>query len=409
MRSIVLGGVAATILLAVAGCAAPGTGGASAPAAPVPTGAEVQAQLAELPTPSADSPVLAIATVLEQDGTAILCVGPVAESAPPQCDGPELIGWDWAAFEHQETGGVRWVQGVAVEGTYDAEAATFTQTGEPMSAAAITLPAIEVPAGDLDDATIEAVQADFFAIERADVLGAHGEQGTVVVEVVYDDGSVQAAIDEIYGAGVVFVVSALRGGADEPPVMEPPMDTAAPVITGEEAQARLAELPTPSATEPVLAYGDVLEADDGPNAGVPMLCTMMLTSYPPQCGGPEVIGWDWSAVDHEAANGVRWTESGLAMRVTYDGVHHTMTPLEMVDPSSIDTPLPSPHPAGPLDAAAIAQLQDDLIELARPDIMGFGGGNGSFAVEVVYDDGSIQAAFDEIYGPGAVHVTSWLR
>ena len=88
MRSIVLGGVAATILLAVAGCAAPGTGGASAPAAPVPTGAEVQAQLAELPTPSADSPVLAIATVLEQDGTAILCVGPVAESAPPQCDGP---------------------------------------------------------------------------------------------------------------------------------------------------------------------------------------------------------------------------------------------------------------------------------------------------------------------------------
>ncbi|HET8867201.1 MAG TPA: hypothetical protein VFM87_02615, partial [Agrococcus sp.] len=212
-----------------------------------------------------------------------------------------------------------------------------------------------------------------------------------------------------YGAGVVFVVSALRGGADEPPAMEPPLDTAAPVITGEETQARLAELPTPSATESVLAYGDVLEADDGPNAGVPMLCTMMLTSYPPQCGGPEVVGWDWSAVDHESANGVRWTESGVAMRVTYDAVQRTITPLEMVDPASIDMVLPRRHPAGPLDDAAITQLQDDLIELARPDIMSFGGGNGSFALEVVYDDGSIQAAFDEIYGPGAVHVTSWLR
>lgn len=400
-----LGGLAATVLLAVAGCASPGTDGATAPAAPVPTGAEVQAQLAELPTPSADSPVLAIATVLEEDGGAILCVGVVAESAPPQCGGPELIGWDWASVEHQETGGVRWVQGVAVEGTYDAEAAAFTQTGEPMSAAAITLPAIEVPEGDLDDATIEAVQADFFAIERSDVLGSHGEQGTVVVEVVYDDGSVQAAIDEIYGEGVVFVVSALRGGADEPPIMEPPMDTAAPVITG-DPQARLAELPRPSATEPVLAIGTVLEAATGPTAGVPMLCYNVAASYPPQCGGPSVVGWDWSTVEHEEASGVRW--AGVAMRVTYEGAANAVTPVEMVDLAAVTVPARE-WATGSLDDATTAAMQQELHALERPDIIGSAAGNGILSLEVVYDDGSLQAGLDAIYGPGAVDVWSWLR
>ena len=87
MRSIVLGGIAAASLaLALAGCAStagsapdvPASPGATdspaAPAAPVGTGADAQARLADLPTPSATEPVLAIGTVLEQDGGAILCV-----------------------------------------------------------------------------------------------------------------------------------------------------------------------------------------------------------------------------------------------------------------------------------------------------------------------------------------------
>lgn len=224
MRSIVLGGIAtASLVLALAGCAttagsapdAPASAGASdsptAPAVSVGTGAEAQARLAELPMPSATEPVLAVGTVLEQDGRALLCVGAVAESAPPQCDGQELLGWDWAAFDHEETGGVRWVQGVAIEGTYDAEAQTFTATGEPMSAAAIQLPAVETPEGELDEATIAAVQEDLTTIAGPNMLGSWGERGTVVLNVTYDDGSVQAAIDAIYGDGVVFVVPALRG------------------------------------------------------------------------------------------------------------------------------------------------------------------------------------------------------
>lgn len=405
MRSIALGGMAAALLLAVTGCASPGGDGAAAPPAPVPTGAEVQALLAEVPSPgSGDSPVLAIGTVLEQEGGAILCVGPVAESAPPQCDGPALIGWDWDAFEHQETGGVRWVQGVAVEGTYDAAAQTFTATGAPMSAAAITLPAIEVPTGDLDDATIEAVQDDFQAVGRADVLGWHGEQGLLVVEVVYDDGSMQAAIDEIYGPGVVFLASALRGGA--PAIMDPPMDTAAPVITGGESQARLAELPTPSATEPVIGIGTVLEADSGTSAGIPMLCQIVLTSYPPQCGGPEVVGWDWDGVEHESSNGVRWT-TDLALRVTYDGPTGALTLVEVLDLAAISFQRPE-TPTGSVDEATMTAVQADFLAVDRPDVQGVGFGDGIVLVDAVYDDGSLQAGLDDIYGPGVVHVTSWL-
>ena len=140
----------------------------------------------------------------------LLCVGAVAESAPPQCSGPVLVGWDWDAFDHEETGGVRWVQGVAIEGTYDAEAQTFTATGEPMSAAAITMPAIEVPEGDLSEERIQEICDRLMAMGREDLFSAWGDRGTAVVQVLYDDGSMQEALDAAYGEGAVFVISAMR-------------------------------------------------------------------------------------------------------------------------------------------------------------------------------------------------------
>ncbi|ERG63322.1 hypothetical protein L332_02505 [Agrococcus pavilionensis RW1] len=217
---ILTGGLAATVVLvAVAGCAtaAPaGSGGPApsataapaAPARPVATGADAQAQLAGLPMPSAAEPVMAIGLALD-DGDPILCLGPVMESAPPQCSGPALAGFDWAQLEPVEMEGVRWAQ-VAMQVTYDAASHTVTQAGELLDLAAITMPAIEYPTGDLDEATIAAVQADLDTLERADVLGHVGMDGLVVLTVTFDDGSMQAALDEVYGNGVVFVESALR-------------------------------------------------------------------------------------------------------------------------------------------------------------------------------------------------------
>ncbi|MCH1882739.1 hypothetical protein [Agrococcus sp. ARC_14] len=407
MRTIAFIGTA-VVVLAVAGCASPAAD-QTAPDTPVPTGAAVQAQLAELPTPDLDSAVLAVSTVLEQSSGDLLCVGPVAESAPPQCSGLELLGWDWDAIEHQETDGVRWAQGIAIEGVYQFEPQSFFATGEPMSAAAITLPAIEIPAGELDEPTIEAVQADLATIERVDILGARGQEGIVVLDVIWDDGRLQEAVNAVYGDGVVFVLSALRPSdpPEQPTTPVPPRDTAVPVITGAEAQASLAELPTPSATEPVIAVGTVLEAASGALAGTPVLCNNVHTSLPPQCGGPAVVGWDWSAVEHEERSGVRWIDS-VAMRATYDAATNALTPAEMLDRDDVAIPEYETM-TGTVDAATEQAVQEDLHSLGRADVMGSGTGTGVVTLEVVYDDGSMQAWLDEYYGLGVVHVWSWLQ
>jgi hypothetical protein len=81
--------------------------------------------------PGAQSPdglvrTTSLATVLDDGDGAELCVGGVAESYPPQCSGPRLIGWDWAEHEgtYEEAGGVSWGT-YALEGRYDAAANTF--------------------------------------------------------------------------------------------------------------------------------------------------------------------------------------------------------------------------------------------------------------------------------------------
>lgn len=58
-----------------------------------------------------------------------LCLGPVMESFPPQCDGIPLVGLDWAEVADRQTAsGVTWGQ-VKVVGTYDGQ--TFTLTESP--------------------------------------------------------------------------------------------------------------------------------------------------------------------------------------------------------------------------------------------------------------------------------------
>lgn len=219
MRRTVVGGIATAVLtIGIAGCAsagsapdapAPGASDVLAPPSPrssaVVTGPDAQARLAELPMPSATGPVLAVGTVLDA-GTPMLC-WMVLTSLPPQCGGPVVIGWDWTTVPHEEASGVRWTETVALQATYDATAQTVTPTQPPLDLAAITMPAREIPEGDLDEATIAALQEDLVTIDRADVLGNGGERGTMVLEVVYDDGSIQEAVDAIYGEGVVHVES----------------------------------------------------------------------------------------------------------------------------------------------------------------------------------------------------------
>jgi hypothetical protein len=72
---------------------------------------------------------IARATVLEDNSHGPqICLGGVQQSLPPQCGGPDLLGWDWAdllGFEH--AGGARWGDFVVI-GSYDEADQTLTLT-----------------------------------------------------------------------------------------------------------------------------------------------------------------------------------------------------------------------------------------------------------------------------------------
>lgn len=83
----------------------------------------------------------------------------------------------------------------------------------------------------------------------------------------------------------------------------------------------------------------------------PQLCLGgMNDSYPPQCGGPDVIGWDWRAVEgEESAHGTTW--GSYTVLGTWDGKAFTLTepprPPDPTSPSAADegrfaTPCPTP-------------------------------------------------------------------
>lgn len=68
----------------------------------------------------------------------------------------------------------------------------------------------------------------------------------------------------------------------------------------------------------------------------PQLCMAMMDSYPPQCGGPDVAGWKWSAVRHESANKTKWGSYLLVGK--YDGKTFTLTQPAQLPDSQASTP-----------------------------------------------------------------------
>jgi hypothetical protein len=201
-------------LLALSGCAGSADPGSSPPTAP-----------GEFPRPAAAGEVLAQATVLQKDGEQPqLCLGAVAQSYPPQCGGPPVLGWDWSAAEQAESAsGVTWGS-YAITGTWDATAFTVTQSPVPLSLydplANIDPRFDEGNAGPSDEATLLRLQEELHAADYAPatftswsdapILSDWTENGYLWVSVIYDDGSVQAFFDDRFGEGVVAVQSALR-------------------------------------------------------------------------------------------------------------------------------------------------------------------------------------------------------
>lgn len=73
---------------------------------------------------AADGPVRARGMVLDEGAGPVLCLGSIAFSSPPQCNGPPMASWDWADHpEADSSGGVRW-GGYTMVGAWDGT--TFT-------------------------------------------------------------------------------------------------------------------------------------------------------------------------------------------------------------------------------------------------------------------------------------------
>ncbi|NJC21286.1 hypothetical protein BJ994_000362 [Arthrobacter pigmenti] len=166
------------------------------------------------PQPAASEELIGQGTVLSKDGgPTLFCLGGVMESYPPQCSGPELIGWDWSAVEQsQSASGVTWGT-YAVQGTWDGSALTVTQPPIPLSL--YDPPAPVDPRTDKespgvgDEADLVRLQEELFMAKDAELLTAWVENGYLFVTVVYDDGALQDAYDAKYGQNIIAVQSAL--------------------------------------------------------------------------------------------------------------------------------------------------------------------------------------------------------
>ena len=138
-----------------------------------------------------------------------MCLGPVAESYPPQCSGPAIEGWKWRdqqAFE--KAGDVRWGY-FALTGEWDGT--TFTVSDAIPAALYSPVRQDEQdpppPLRQRDEASINEIARE--VSELPGVAGTYVENNQVVVEVAYDDGALQQRLDEQYGANAVRVVPQL--------------------------------------------------------------------------------------------------------------------------------------------------------------------------------------------------------
>lgn len=151
-----------------------------------------------------------LVTVMDTGEGPEVCLGAIAESYPPQCSGPTLLGWDWSENEvHDKQGKVRWGS-FAITGSWDGEALTAS---DAIPAALYDAMYVEPTEPPTPEPPVEAAELERIAAELQEVLpgvqGTYAAETHVLADVAYDDGSLQEWADVAYGAGVVRLVAAM--------------------------------------------------------------------------------------------------------------------------------------------------------------------------------------------------------
>ena len=120
----------------------------------------------------------------------------------------------------------------------------------------------------------------------------------------------------------------------------------AAVIAGCGGDATVTGDTRSDADRPYTATAMVLES---PEHGPQLCLSGVFESYPPQCGGLDIVGWDWESVaDEESAQGSTWGE--YTVIGTYDGERFTLTePTQPGTRQSVDQ-TDALQPSTPCDA-----------------------------------------------------------
>jgi hypothetical protein len=170
-----------------------------------PGGTPTEREPLVMPEPDPSQEVWALVNVIDDGSGAQLCPI-VLESYPPQCGGAIPIeGWTWDALPLDQEGDVRWGF-YAVYGAYDGERFTQTLPAEFGGAIDIMRPPTTGPLTDPETARVlREIKEDL----AGDYGSAEGD-GVVLLDVTWDDGSLQRQLDERYGDDAVYVTSLFR-------------------------------------------------------------------------------------------------------------------------------------------------------------------------------------------------------
>ncbi|MDT0344625.1 hypothetical protein [Streptomyces litchfieldiae] len=177
-----------------------------------------------------------------------------------------------------------------------------------------------------------------------------------------------------------------------------------------------ADSPPPAAgqEEPQLYQVTATVLESGDHG--PQLCHSVMESLPPQCGGPDITNWDWSAVEAETANGTTW--GMYALTGTWDGERFTLTePAAAPDPGAGGPEVVEPDDSAPLPEDPAGLAHDELLSIQTeltenyPEILSSWPDeeHGVLRAEVVASTPELEESLEQRFGAGAVVLTDWLR
>lgn len=140
----------------------------------------------------------------------------------------------------------------------------------------------------------------------------------------------------------------------------------------------------------------------------PQLCGAVAESLPPQCGGPDIIGWDWETVPSESAAGTRWGD--YTMVGTWDGERFTL--VEPARPAGEQDPV-TPEAPDWLTDLSVRELQDIQRRLHEDFELVFASYIDETARIIVaqtwLETEELRSAIDEKFGERVVYLNSMLR